>query len=223
MTPARFSKLKAALARRQPDLTVLADGVHKSHNLSAVIRTCDAVGVHRVHAVSPEGAVEQHHMMSGGSRRWVDVTVHRDIETAVAALRSEAWVLAAAHSSPDALDFRRVDYTRRIAVVLGTELYGPSEHALAAADVAIRVPMHGLVESLNVSVAAAVILFEAQRQRVAAGMYDAPRLGAAEREATLFEWAYPEIAERCRARGLGYPQLDDDGNLLENPFTADTV
>lgn len=219
MTPDRFSKLKAVLARRQPDLTVLADDVHKSHNLSAVLRTCDAVGVHRIHAVSPEGAVERHHMTSGGSRRWVDVVVHPSIEHAVGSLKAEGWRLAAAHSAPAAVDFRSVDYTRPTAIVLGTELYGPSEHALREADVAIRVPMHGLVESLNVSVAAAVILFEAERQRVAAGLYETSRLDTHELDTTLFEWAYPEIAERCRARGLPYPRLDDDGNLLENPFT----
>ncbi len=105
--------------------------------------------------------------------------------------------------------------------MLGTELYGPSEFALREADVAIRVPMHGLVESLNVSVAAAVILFEAERQRAAAGMYDQPRLEAAELATTLFEWTYPEIAARCRARGLAYPPLDEEGNLLANPFGAD--
>lgn len=219
MTPERFSKLKAVLLKRQPDLTVLAEGVHKSHNVSAVLRTCDAVGVHRLHAVTPEGEVERRHMLSGGASRWVDVVVHRDIETAVAALKTGGWRLAAAHSSPEAVDFREIDYTRRTAIILGTELYGPSEHALRAADVAIRVPMHGMVESLNVSVAAAVILLEAERQRTAAGMYDESRLEPAELTSTLFEWAYPEIAARCRARGLGYPPLDDDGNLLANPFT----
>lgn len=222
MTPARFSKLEAVLHRRQPDLTVLADDVHKSHNISAVLRTCDAVGVHRLHAVSSGGAFERHHMMSGGARRWVDVVVHRDIESAVAALQAEGWRLAAAQPGENAVDYRDVDYTQKTAIILGTELYGPSEHALRAADVTIRVPMHGLVGSLNVSVAAAVILFEAERQRAAAGMYDASRLDARERNATLFEWAYPEIAARCRARGLDYPPLDEDGNLLANPLASDT-
>lgn len=220
MTPARFSKLRDVLRTRQPDLGVLAEDVHKSHNVSAVLRTCDAVGVRRLHAVSPEGEFDHRHMLSGGAQRWVDVVVHRDIETAVAALKSDGWRLAAAHSGPDAVDFREIDYTRRTAIVLGSELYGPSAYALEAADVAIRVPMHGLVESLNVSVAAAVILFEAERQRAAAGMYDEPRLDPAELETTLFEWAYPEIAARCRARGLAYPPLDENGDLLANPLVG---
>lgn len=221
MTPARFSKLRQALGRRQPDLTVLAEDVHKSHNVSAVLRTCDAVGVHRLHAVSHEGAFERRHMIAGGSQRWVDVVLHPDTEAAVARLKAEGFRLAAAHAGPGAIDFREVDYTRRTAIVLGTELYGPSELALANADLAIRVPMHGLVESLNVSVAAAVILFEAERQRAAAGMYDECRLEAEEFESTLFEWAHPEIAARCVARGLPYPPLDEEGNLLANPFAPE--
>lgn len=218
MTPERFAKLKAVLAERQPDLTVLTDGVHKSHNVSAVLRTCDAVGVHRLHAVSPEGELRRHHMIAGGSKRFVEVGVHATIEAAIAALKGEGFRLLAAHSSPDALDYREADYTSKVAIVLGAELEGPSPYALEHADARIAIPMHGMVESLNVSVAAAVILFEAERQRRAAGCYDRSRLDRAEFTETLFEWAYPEIARRCRRRGLEYPPLGEEGELLENPF-----
>ena len=217
MTPQRFHKLKAVLARRQPDLTVLADDVHKSHNISAVLRTCDAVGVHRLHAVSPSGELRRHHMVSSGSRRWVDIVIHPSVGAAVAALRAQDWRLVAAH--PGALtDYRAVDYTRKTAVVLGAELDGLAPRLLEAADDTVAIPMEGMVASLNVSVAAALILYEAQRQRRAAGLYAASRLPAAEYRATLFEWAYPEIAARCRGRGIAYPALTDDGLLTENPL-----
>ncbi len=220
MTPKRFAKLKQALTRRQPDLTVLADGVHKPHNISAILRTCDAVGIHRLHAVSPDGAIRRHHMMAGGSKRWVEVVTHPSVDAAATSMRAEGWQLAAAHAEQGSRDYRDIDYTEHIAVILGAELYGPSERALEHADFSIRIPMHGLVESLNVSVAAAVILFEAERQRRAAGLYDRSRLDPDEFEQTLFEWAYPDIARRCRARDLPYPPLADDGALLGNPLAG---
>lgn len=219
MTPERFAKLRKVLQRRQPDLTVLADGVHKPHNVSAILRTCDAVGIYRAHAVSPGGDLRRHHMLSGGARRFVELTVHKSAPEGLAHLREQGWRIAVAQALPEALDFRKVDYTERIAIVLGAELHGPSDAALAAADVAIAIPMKGMVESLNVSVAAAVILFEAARQREAAGLYETSRLDPFAFERTLFEWAYPDIARRCRELGRPYPPLGNDGSLLDNPLS----
>ena len=221
VTPERFDKLKAVLLRRQPDLTVLADDVHKSHNIAAVFRTCDAVGVYRVHAVSPGGEMRRHHMVSGGSRRWVDLVIHPDVDQAVGTLREEGWRLIAAHPGESARDYRAVDYTGKIAVLLGAELEGLTPRLVEAADDTVAIPMEGMVASLNVSVAAALILYEAQRQRREAGLYDACRVPREEFETTLFEWAYPEIAERCRNRGIAYPSLKEDGSLAENPLQMD--
>lgn len=218
MTPERFARLKHALARRQHDLTVLADGVHKDHNVSAIIRTCDAVGVAGIHVTAKSGGFRRHHMIAGGSRRWVDVELHRSAEEAYSAFRSAGLTILAAHAGPNARDFRDTDFTKPLAIVLGAELTGPSPYALANADGAISIPMQGLVESLNVSVAAAVILFEAQRQRTAAGLYERPPADADAFDRKLFEWAYPEIAKRCQRRGLDYPALDSEGRLSRNPF-----
>ena len=98
MTPERFAKLRRALERRQPDLTVLADCVNKPHNVSAILRTADAVGIHRIHAVSATGAMRRHHMIAGGVKNWVGLTLHASIEHALAALRAEGWRLVAAHA-----------------------------------------------------------------------------------------------------------------------------
>jgi tRNA (guanosine-2'-O-)-methyltransferase len=220
MTPARFERLQRVLRQRQPDLTIFADGVHKPHNISAILRTCDAVGISRLHAVSPSGDVKRHHMMTGGSKRWVDIVVHASSEAGLHALRGDGWQIGVADATDDAVDYRDVDFTRRIAIVMGAELLGPSEAARAAADLAITIPMHGLVESLNVSVAAAVILFEAERQRKSAGLYARCRLDEAEYRKTLFEWAQPDVARKCRERGLPYPELTEGGDLAENPFTT---
>ncbi|MED5535962.1 MAG: tRNA (guanosine(18)-2'-O)-methyltransferase TrmH [Pseudomonadota bacterium] len=218
MTPERFEKLKAVLNRRQPDLTVLADDVHKSHNIAAVLRTCDAVGIYRVHAISPRGEMRRHHMVSGGSKRWVDMVIHTKASQAVKALRKEGWQLIAAHPGEGSLDYRDVDYTNKLAVLIGAELEGLTPHLVEVADKTVAIPMEGMVASLNVSVAAALILYEAQRQRRSAGLYQSSRLEEDEYKMTLFEWAYPEIAERCRRRGISYPELKEDGSLVENPL-----
>ena len=102
--------------------------------------------------------------------------------------------------------------------MVGAELVGLSDAAVAAADQHIEIPMHGLGTSLNVSVAVGVILAEAERQRIKAGFYERSRLTPEERERTLFEWSYPEIAERCRQLGRPYPALTADGMLASNPL-----
>ncbi len=218
MTPERFAKLKRVMAGRQPDLTILAENVHKSHNIAAIIRTCDAVGIFDAHAVSETGEMRHHHMVSGGSRRWVPVHFHDSLGAARDTLRAAGFRILAAHLSPSAVDYREVDYTQPTAILLGSELIGVSEEAAATADGHVMIPMEGMVQSLNVSVAAALILYEARRQRRAAGMYDASRVKADLARNRLFEWAYPEIARRCRDRRLPYPALSPDGDLMANPF-----
>jgi tRNA (guanosine-2'-O-)-methyltransferase len=218
MTPERFAKLQRALDRRQPDLTVFMDAVNKPHNLSAIIRTADAVGIQRLHAISEGDAIRRHHMIAGGAKHWVGITLHRTTKAALAALRSEGWRLVAAHVGEKTRDYRDVDYTKKVALMVGAELVGLSDAAIAAADEEIAIPMHGLGTSLNVSVAVGIILLEAERQRLKAGLYEKARLTPEERERTLFEWSYPEIAERCRQLGRPYPALTADGRLAANPL-----
>jgi len=220
MTPERFAKLKAVLDRRQPDLTVLAEDVHKSHNISAILRTCDAVGVTELHAVSPGGEFMRHHMVSGGSRKWIRTRPHGDIADAVSQLHSLSFQVVAAHLSDTASDYRACDFTRPTAVLLGSELLGVSKRAAALADGHLTIPMRGHVQSLNVSVAAAIILYEAARQREAAGLYERCRLDADTYRETLFEWSYPTVARHCRAKGLPYPALDAEGFIARPALAA---
>lgn len=215
MTPERFARLRAVLERRQPDLTVLMDGVHKPYNLSAVARSCDAVGVLELHAVPAEDPRPLNRQVSAGTAKWIPMHVHESTRTATEALRARGFSLVAAHTDPAAVDFREIDFTRPTAVVVGSELHGLSDAALARVDHTVFVPMVGMVRSLNVSVATAVLLYEAQRQREAAGMYASPRLGADRFEALLFEWAHPEVARSCRAAGVPYPALDADGEIVD--------
>ena len=215
MNPERFHRLKAVLAARQPDLTVLMERVHKHHNFSAILRNCDAVGVMEAHAVLAESDPEIHLGVSAGAARWVPVTTHPDTASAVQALRTRGFRVLAAHLSEGGVDYRAVDYTRPTALMMGAELFGVSQEGLEAADGHVVIPMRGFVQSLNVSVATALLLFEAQRQRAAAGMYDAPRLDPEAFRRRLFEWAYPREAEALRSAGQPYPALDGDGRWTE--------
>jgi tRNA (guanosine-2'-O-)-methyltransferase len=215
MTPERYRRIRAVLDRRQPDLTVLLEDVHKPHNFSAILRSCDAAGVFETHATSPSGRVRRHHPTSGGSGKWVGVRVHPTVAGALADLRERGLRILAAHPTAAAADFREEDYARPTAILLGQEKTGVSAAAAAGADGFVAIPMVGMVASLNVSVAAALILFEAQRQRAAAGLYDRPRLDEETYRRTLFEWGYPEIAAYCREIGHPYPRLDEEGRLLD--------
>jgi tRNA (guanosine-2'-O-)-methyltransferase len=217
MNPRRFRRIKRVLDRRQPDLTVLMERVNKPHNFSAILRNCDAVGVLEVHAVIPERGIDIHHHTSGGTKRWMKIVRHPDVDVAVSVLHRSGYRVLAAHLTEDAEDYREVDLSRPVAFMMGAELYGVSDPALELADGAVRIPMVGMVKSLNVSVAAALLLYEAFRQRMSAGMYDRSRLPEDAYARTLFEWAYPREARLCRDAGVPYPPLGPDGEMLKEP------
>ena len=218
MTRDQTANHQRALDARQPDLTVLMDAVTKPHNVSAIIRTADAVGIQQVHTTSTGELVRRNHMNLGGAKHWVAVTTHRSTRAALTALRAEGWRLVAANSGEGSRDYRDVDYTQKGAIMVGAEHVGLSDVARAAADDHIAVPMHGHGSSLTVSVVVGIILFEAERQRRAAALYDQSRLTPEDRARTLFEWSYPDIAERYRALGKPYPELTPDGSIAANPL-----
>ena len=121
----------------------------------------------------------------------------------------------AAHLSDTAVDYKAVDYTQPTAIVLGTELFGVSEVTLSHVDQQINIPMMGVTQSLNVSVACAVVLYEAQFQRKNAGMYDSCQLDDENLARQRFEWLHPVLTEYCQKHGLRYPALDENGDLAE--------
>ena len=216
MTPERFARLRRALSRRQPDLTVLMDQVNKSHNFSAILRNCDAAGVLGVHVVPPKQGLDLHHGTSAGTKKWIEVNRHPDIASAVDAVRRQGLTVLAAHPSASSVDFREIDYTRPTAIMMGAELHGVSDEGLALADQHLLIPMLGMVHSLNVSVATALILFEAARQRSDAGLYDTCRLENEDFERRLFEWAYPSLASARRREARAYPGLTEAGEIIRD-------
>jgi tRNA (guanosine-2'-O-)-methyltransferase len=211
--PRRYQKLKQALDRRQADLTVITEDIHKPHNFSAIIRTCDAVGILDVHAVNVEGEIPIYPQITQGSEKWVKLHVHENIQTAIEELQQQQYRVYAAHLSDGAIDYRQVDYTKPTAILLGNERTGVSETSASLVDGHIIIPMLGMVQSLNVSVAAAVILFEAQRQRIEAGLYDRSDLTPELYDRILFEWSYPEVAAHYRQKNLPYPAMNEFGEI----------
>ena len=191
------------------------EGVHKAHNLAAIARTCDAVGVGWIHAVSGARNLYLGHNAASGTQKWADVRVHDSITGAYTALRAEGFSLLAATVTAAAAEFTTVDYTRPLAIVVGTELDGLSERAIQDADQRLWIPLAGMVESLNVSVATALVLYEAMRQRQAAGFYDQRRIDDDTFVRLAFEWTHPQVADYCNRHSLPYPALDADGNLAQ--------
>ncbi len=216
MTPERFQKVVSVLERRQPDLTVITDDVHKGQNLSAIVRTCDAVGVSEIYAAYSDGNYRAHTGTALGSQKWVEVNTCSDIGEPVKQLQEKGYQVVAAHLSDRAVDFRAIDYTLPTAVLFGAEKNGVSATSRQLVNQEVVIPMLGMVSSFNVSVACAVILCEAQRQRQVAGMYNRRRLSDDSFKRLLFEWCHPVIAGYCRAKKLPYPELDADGDLV-NP------
>jgi len=213
MTPERFDKLKHVLKCRQADLTVVMDWVHKPHNFNAIIRSCDAVGVFEAHYIPVKTGFRPFANTGKGSQKYVLAHKHEDFRVAARQLKSKGYQLLAAHFSDQAVDYRTLDYTQPTAIVMGAELAGMSQSTADQVDQHIIIPMQGMVESLNVSVACALILYEAQRQRQAAGMYETQSLDQATYEQILFEWSWPKIASLCRRQCKPYPALDEDGNF----------
>lgn len=214
MTDRRRDAVDAVLARRQPDLTVFAERLHKPRNFSAIVRTCDAVGINEVHAVPGEEGLAVHWNTSQGAEKWMKVCAHESVEAGCSHLRGRGFRLVAAHLSNTARDYREIDYTTPTALVVGTELFGVSEQALSLCDGQVMIPMMGMTQSLNVSVACAIVLYEAMRQRDRAGLYGISRLDEATARVQRFEWLHPVVARFCRERNLDYPELDESGEII---------
>ncbi|NTS75946.1 tRNA (guanosine(18)-2'-O)-methyltransferase TrmH [Catenovulum sp. SM1970] len=214
MSPERFAKMQKILSQRQPDLTVCMEQVHKRHNFSAIARTADAVGCHDVHAVWPEDRRSLGGGTAGGSQNWLNIHMYDHIDQAFDQFKSQGMQVLATHLAADSVDFREIDYTKPTCVLMGTERDGITEYALSKADHNIVVPMMGMVQSLNVSVACSLILYEAQRQRQNANMYGPRKISDEEYHRIIFENGHPVYAKHCKRKGLAYPELDEQGQIV---------
>ena len=215
--PRRFQRLKSVLNKRMSDLTVLVENVEKPHNLSAIIRSCDAVGVLEAYAIFNKEKFLTFNSTAQGSQKWVQINQYKETTEAIKILKKKGFKLYGTNLSPKSIDYRECNFTRSTAFVLGAEKWGISEEASSLMDEHIHIPMRGMVESLNVSVAASALLFEALRQRKVANLIPESGEGMSQEtyKTKLFEWAYPEVANWCKSEGKEYPELNEKGEILD--------
>lgn len=191
ITPEREEKIRKVLACKQPTLTVVLENIHDPHNVSAVLRSCDAVGIVDVCLVYHSGQVfpKMGKKSSASALKWIDRRHFRSIEECYDVLRSEGRRIYTTHLEEDAVSLYKLDLTQPVALVFGNEHSGVSEEAVRLADGNFLIPQTGMIQSLNISVACAVTLYEAFRQRKEAGMYDTPQYSEAELQNKLHEWS----------------------------------
>jgi tRNA (guanosine-2'-O-)-methyltransferase len=181
--------MERTLANRQPGLTLVLENVHDPHNLGAILRSCDATGIMRVMMVYYiESIPEIGKTSASGAPKWLKFERFRSIQSCYEALRKGGFQILATKIEPAAKTLYTYDLTVPTAIVLGNEHRGISHEAAEGADGLVYIPMKGMVESVNVSVAAAICLFEALRQREAKGFYDTPQLSEEILRSELEEW-----------------------------------
>jgi tRNA (guanosine-2'-O-)-methyltransferase len=192
MTPERSDKLLSVLNKRQASLTVVLENIEDPHNVSAVMRSCDAVGIQDIYILTTK--IPRHkkwgYRSSSSAAKWL--TVHQFDNTAecVAALRQHHDKIFTTHLSSDAVGLYELNLTQSVALVFGNEHGGLSDEMRAAADGNFLIPQVGIIRSLNISVACAVTIYEAYRQRSVAGMYDDPSLPVERIEGLKREWGF---------------------------------
>lgn len=168
---------------------VVLENIHDPHNVSAIFRTCDAVGVPKVSLVyTIEKFPKIGKKSSASAFKWVDRQRYKSIEACYSDLRKEGFKIFASSISEDSKSIYELDFSEKVAIVLGNEHRGVSDLAEKLADERIMIPMFGMVQSLNVSVASAIILYEAARQRIQKGKYANSQLSESELEQLIEQW-----------------------------------
>lgn len=172
----RLELIKGVVQRRQMDLTVVMEHLSDMHNIGAVLRTCEAIGIHKVHLIPPSDTDMDKNLVLGkrttaGARKWLDVYIHQGIEECINSLRPDFDQILCTALCNEAGSLYHTDFKISTAIIVGNEKEGVSQKAENLSDGNIIIPMQGMVQSLNVSVATSAILFEAMRQRIVAGSY----------------------------------------------------
>ncbi len=213
--PKRFERIKNVLNCRMNNLTVLVEDVNKPHNLSAILRTCDAAAVYEANFICKKNKVQTFNSTAQGSQKWVKLNKHESIICAISELKKNGFKLYGTTLKSESIDYRNFDYSEKTCFVLGAEKWGLSDELISKVDQSIFIPMRGMVQSLNVSVAASILLFEAIRQRRDKGLLpsNGEGLNINEYQQSLFEWSYPKLASIYKNSGRRYPTLDDMGEF----------
>lgn len=189
-TEKRIEKIKWVLSKRQPSLRVVLENIHDPHNVSAIFRTCDAAGVPKVSLVyNVEKFPKIGKKSSASAYKWIEREKYKSIEDCYLQLRDEKFVIYASSLNSDSKSLYDLDFTKKTAIVFGNEHRGLSNEAEKLADERFFIPMYGMVQSLNVSVSAAICIYEALRQRLIRKKYDKSELSTKELKNLLDEWS----------------------------------
>lgn len=193
LTENRRARFEEVLRRRQTDFTIVIENIWDPHNVSAILRSADAVGISDVHLLyyiekAPDFR-KTGKQSSASARKWLNFHNHESVEACYEALRKDGFKIYASHLSQYSMSMHDLNGLDKIALVFGNEHRGVSETACNLADGVFFIPMLGMVESLNASVATAVSLYEIARQRLAAGRYSEPTINEPELNNILEEWA----------------------------------
>jgi tRNA (guanosine-2'-O-)-methyltransferase len=198
MTPERKDKLTNVLARRQPDLTVVLENVFDPHNISAVMRTCDAVGIQEIFILNTK--IPRHKKWgarsSSSAAKWLTIHQFEDAAACFQELRKRYTKILTTHLSSDAVGLYEIDMTEPIALVFGNEHSGVSDEIRSLADGNFIIPQVGIIRSLNISVACAVTLYEAYRQKNNAGHYLRDDMGIEMKRQLVSEWMKYDMPEQ---------------------------
>lgn len=190
MTEEREQRIRKVLNNRQADLCIVLENVDDPHNIMAVSRSCDAVGIQQIHVVKSQTIDQfQGRKSSSSANKWVDFIPHNDISSCYESLRKNGFKILCTHLTAESQSIHEADFCEKVAIVFGNEKDGVSKQALDEADGNIIIPQVGMIKSLNISVACAVTLYEAYRQRELAGFYSHPRLGDEELKSIFGRWS----------------------------------
>lgn len=188
-TPRREERIRKVLAHRQKDLSLIIDNVWDPHNVSAILRSCDAFGVTDIHLYYTENVwPELTSRSSASAQKWVDRKAHDDPAEMVNSLKSEGYQIVRTGFSEKARPIMDYDFSRPSAIVLSNEHDGTSPELVTLVEDELYIPMQGMIQSFNVSVAAAIILYHAFTQRHAAGLYETPSWSGREMEEKVEDW-----------------------------------
>jgi tRNA (guanosine-2'-O-)-methyltransferase len=201
MTPERSDKFQKVLSQRQADLAIVMENVHDLHNISAVMRTCDAVGIQDIYVIN---SIIPKHMYFGpksssSAAKWLTVHQFKSIAECIPVLKTRFNKIYTTHLSTDAVTLYDLDFTKEsIALVFGNEHDGVSEEMRNLADGNLVIPQVGMIKSLNISVACAISIYEAYRQKKNAGHYEQPSLSEERIQEIKAVWSKPKVKFRFK-------------------------
>lgn len=193
MTEARQKKLENVLNKRQVNMTVVLENVNDPHNISAVMRTCDAVGIQDIYILNTyiPPPKKWGFKSSRSASKWMTVHTFEEREKCIAVLKNKYENIFAACLVPGAASLYAMDMVNSMALVFGNEKDGVSEEMKRSVDGFFKIPQVGIIESLNISVACAVTLYEVYRQRDARKMYDIPQMKIDQKNLLKEKWGLP--------------------------------